>query len=54
MKLLVSSLNEALAEMIENNIRFKVIGNFNKLDLITKKHLKQYNCWKRLLDLCMF
>ena len=41
MKLLISSLNEELAEMIENNIRFKVIGNFNKLDLITKKHLKE-------------
>ena len=41
MKLLVSSLNEELDEMIKNNIKFKVIGNFNKLDLITKKHLKQ-------------
>ena len=41
MKLLVSSLNEELTEMIENNIKFKVIGNFNKLDLITKKHLKK-------------
>ena len=41
MKLLVSSLNEELTEMIKNNIKFKVIGNFNKLDLITKKHLKQ-------------
>ena len=41
MKLLVLSLNEELDKMIENNIRFKVIGDFNKLDLITKNRLKQ-------------
>jgi len=39
MKLLVSSLNSELKLMIENNIRFKVIGNLDQLDLITKKSL---------------
>ena len=41
MKLLIGSLNEELDAMIENNIKFKVIGNLNKLDLITRNRLQQ-------------
>ena len=41
MKLLLSSLIEELNAMIENNIRFKVIGDLNRVDLITKNRLQQ-------------
>ena len=41
MKLLISSLNKELNSMIKNNIKFKVIGDLDKLDLITKNSLRK-------------
>ena len=41
MKLLISSLNKELSSMIKNNIKFKVIGDLDKLDLITKNSLRK-------------
>ena len=41
MKLLISSLNKELNSMIKNNIKFKVIGDLDKLDLITKNSLQK-------------
>ena len=41
MKLLISSLNKELNSMIKNNIKFKVIGDLDKLNLITKNSLRK-------------
>ena len=41
MKLLISSINKELNSMIKNNIKFKVIGDLDKLDLITKNSLRK-------------
>jgi len=41
MKLLLTSLNDELNAMIENNVRFKVIGNLDRVDLITRNRLRQ-------------
>ena len=41
MKLLIFSLNSELKSMIENNIKFQVIGDLEKLDLITKNSLQK-------------
>ena len=40
MKLLLSSLNKELNEMVKNNVKFKVIGNLEKVDMITRNRLK--------------
>ena len=40
MKLLISSLNKELNEMVKNNVKFKVIGNLEKVDMITRNRLK--------------
>tara|TARA_B100000579_G_scaffold437902_1_gene469796 strand:- start:7529 stop:8185 length:657 start_codon:yes stop_codon:yes gene_type:complete len=40
MKLLLSSLNNELDEMIKNNVKFKVMGNLEKVDMITRSRLK--------------
>jgi len=40
MKLLVASLNKELKSLIKNNIKFKAIGNLNKLDILTRKKIK--------------
>ena len=39
MKLLVYSLKKELDSLIKNNIKFKVIGNLNKLDSLTRSEL---------------
>jgi len=39
MKLFVSTLNKELKLLLDNNIRFKVIGDKNKLDFITRKKI---------------
>ncbi len=41
MKLLITSLNKELNSMIKNNIKFKIIGDLDKLDLITKNSLRK-------------
>ena len=41
MKLLISSLNKELNSIIENNIKFKVIGDLDRLDSITKNRLRK-------------
>ena len=40
MKLLLSSLNKELDEMKNNNVKFKVIGNLSKIDILTRNRLK--------------
>ena len=40
MKLLLSSLNKELNEMVKNNVKFKVIGNLEKVDMLTRSRLK--------------
>ena len=40
MKLLLSSLNKELDEMKKNNVKFKVIGNLSKIDILTRNRLK--------------
>ena len=39
MKLLIKSLNQELQSLIDNNIKFKAIGNLNKLDILTRKKI---------------
>ena len=41
MKLLISTLNDELYEMKQNNIKFKVIGDLDKLDIITRNSLRK-------------
>ena len=41
MKLFVSTLNKEVNLLINNNIQFKVIGDKNKLDFITKNKIKE-------------
>jgi undecaprenyl diphosphate synthase len=39
MKLFVTTLNKEIKLLLDNNIRFKVIGDKNKLDFITRKKI---------------
>jgi len=41
LRLLVSTLEKETRLLIENNVKFNVFGNLNKLDLITKRKLKK-------------
>ena len=41
MKLFTNTLNRELELILENNIRFKVIGNKKKLDFITKNKINE-------------
>ncbi len=41
MKLLVQSLNKELQSLIDNNVRFRAIGNLNRLDLITREAINK-------------
>ena len=40
-RLLVSTLDKETRLLIDNNVKFNVFGNLNKLDLITKRKLKK-------------
>ena len=40
MNLFVSTLNKEIELLIDNNIKFRVIGDKNKLDFITKKNIE--------------
>ena len=40
MSLLVKSLNKELESLVKNNIKFKAVGDLNKLDIFTKKTIK--------------
>ena len=41
MKLLVESLNKELESLIDNNIRFKAIGNLDRLDVFTRRTIEK-------------
>jgi len=40
MKLLIQSLDKELNSLIKNNIRFRAIGNLQRLDIFTRKKIK--------------